>query len=81
MRLGFKIWVAFAFVFVGCAAKVPAGPLGPSNNEDGGVPVYEECTTVCLRPGDCALAYSSGDVCPPGFHCASRFSCTPDGGQ
>jgi hypothetical protein len=43
--------------------------------------VYNECSTICLRPSDCAVAYSSGDICPPGFLCALRFSCTPDGGR
>jgi hypothetical protein len=39
--------------------------------------VYHECSTVCYRPGDCALAYSSGNICPAGFLCALYFHCVP----
>jgi hypothetical protein len=54
-------------------------PDGSVMVPDGGLPdaiVYESCTTVCLRPSDCAIAYPADDYCPAGFKCALRFSCT-----
>jgi hypothetical protein len=42
--------------------------------------VFESCSSICLRPSDCAIAYPDGDICPPGFECATRFSCDSDGG-
>lgn len=40
--------------------------------------VFQECDSLCVRPGDCAQAFNDDGICPPGFLCALRFSCTPD---
>jgi hypothetical protein len=40
--------------------------------------VFQECDSVCLRPGDCAQAFNDDGICPPGFLCALRFSCSSD---
>jgi hypothetical protein len=42
-------------------------------NLDG--PAFEECSSICLRPSDCAIAYPDGNICPQGFLCSLRFSC------
>jgi hypothetical protein len=63
-----------------------AACTGPSGTTDIGVPppvtdaaVYNSCSTLCYRPGDCALAYPDDDRCPANFLCASRFTCVTDG--
>jgi hypothetical protein len=61
-----------------CATEATGTTTVPPN--DAGAPVFEECTTICLRPSDCAIAYSSDDLCPAGFRCAFRFTCVVDGG-
>ena len=38
--------------------------------------IFQECTSVCVRPSDCAMAFNDDGICPPGFLCALRFSCT-----
>ena len=45
----------------------------PQQSVDGAV--YQECTSLCLRPSDCAQAFNDDGICPPGFLCATRFSC------
>jgi len=63
------------------ACGSPGTPDGSAALADGGVPdgiAYEQCTTYCLRPADCALTYPSDDLCPSGFLCAARFSCSAD---
>jgi hypothetical protein len=52
------------------------GDSGAGSDIDAGI--FQECDTICLRPADCALAYSSGGICPPGFRCARLFSCLAD---
>jgi hypothetical protein len=70
-----------ACLLCGCAAST--APLDFSAvAEDGGAPVVgtplTECDTVCLRPGDCALAYNDDGICPAGFLCARSFACGRD---
>jgi hypothetical protein len=36
---------------------------------------FQSCTSVCVRPSDCAMAFNDDGICPPGFLCATRFSC------
>jgi hypothetical protein len=69
-------------VALAACTQTPRPPLGPSGPPDTDAGVYESCTTLCLRPGDCEQAYpSDGEICPPGFRCAFRFQCTTDGGS
>lgn len=71
------MWVALVVTSAGCKKPV-AGPGG------GGTPnfdaaVFQECASVCVRPGDCARVYNDNGVCPVGFYCATRFSgCVTD---
>jgi hypothetical protein len=60
-----------------CHTSSTALPGGAARNPDASL--YQECSTLCLRPGDCAVAYPDDDVCPAGFRCARTFSCR-DGG-
>ena len=58
----------------GCSRSVaPEADLGVAGSNDGAV--YQECSSICLRPRDCAIAYPDGNICPPGFLCALRFMC------
>jgi hypothetical protein len=72
-----------ALLAAGCPSSSSSSSSSPA---DGAAPqgsdgaAYNECRTICLRPGDCAVAYSSDDRCPPGFLCARTFSCVADGG-
>ena len=72
-------WALLVGASVGaCTQKTGTGngqPQGPLNND---LALYQECTSVCVRPGDCALAYNDDGICPPGFFCALRFTCNPD---
>jgi hypothetical protein len=71
-------WV-LALVLAACETPTTKGSPGTTSpNLDAAV--FQECTTVCWRPSDCAVAYSSDDICPPGFLCGLRFRCIPDGG-
>ncbi len=36
---------------------------------------FEACSSICLRPGDCQIAYADDGFCPAGFRCATRFVC------
>jgi hypothetical protein len=69
-------WVLALAACSPSTAKVSPGTT-PRNLD---AAVFQECTTVCWRPSDCAVAYSSDDICPPGFLCGLRFRCIPDGG-
>ena len=60
-----------------CAVKAGTPP-GPPRQQDLDAAVYQECTSVCVRPGDCAQAFNDDGICPPGFLCALRFTCNPD---
>ena len=75
---------AFALAWALCGAAVGAGgcetksgmqtvPTPPT--QDLGA-IFQECTSVCVRPSDCAQAFNDDGICPPGFLCALRFSCT-----
>lgn len=79
--------VLVALLIAALALFAPA--CSPSGNradasapslDDGGA-VFSSCTTLCYRPGDCAVAYPDDDVCPAGFLCSSRFRCVTDGGR
>jgi hypothetical protein len=61
----------------GCVAKTQMGGSGPGRSV-GDAAIYQECDSVCVRPGDCAKIYNDDGICPPGFYCALRFSCNPD---
>jgi hypothetical protein len=68
---------ALALTLAGCEDTV-RGTDGAPPPEDGGA--YVRCSALCLRPGDCAIAYpSGGEYCPLGFLCSLTFSCN-DGG-
>ena len=72
----------FALLFtlaLGCTNPQPFDAGMPRDLGDAGI-AYDPCTTWCLRPGDCMFAYPSDESCPLGYRCASRFSCSPDGG-
>ena len=81
MRSG---WILVG-VLVACSpeAALPLVDAGAAIEDASGAVdalTYVRCSALCLRPSDCAVAYSSGDVCPPGFLCSSTFQCTRDGG-
>jgi hypothetical protein len=59
-----------------CNTKSPIG-VGPPRMI-GDAAIYQECDSVCVRPGDCAMIYNDDGICPAGFLCALRFSCNPD---
>jgi hypothetical protein len=63
-------------VLAGCAShNGTAPPIQQQTDRDASV--YQSCTTICVRPGDCAIAYNDDEICPAGFRCARTFSCTP----
>jgi hypothetical protein len=37
--------------------------------------VFNECSSICLRPSDCAPAFPDDGYCPPGFLCSREFHC------
>jgi hypothetical protein len=59
---------------VGCHLSGGATPV-TGGNPDRDASVYQECTSVCIRPSDCAQAFNDDGICPPGFLCSLRFSC------
>ena len=70
---------------LGLAAVLGAGcPTKPTTSLPGGGPydrdaaVFQSCTSICRRPGDCAEAFADDGICPPGFLCALRFTCGSD---
>jgi hypothetical protein len=71
------LWIALSMTGCG-AASSPASPTGAQHDVDASV--YLECSSYCVRPSDCAIAYSTDDRCPPGFLCALAFRCVGDGG-
>jgi hypothetical protein len=69
-----SVAVAFVVAMGGCGTNAGAGgDLGVNGALDAAV--YQECSSICLRPSDCAIAYPDGTICPPGFLCALRFHC------
>jgi len=54
-----------------------SGPAGPSQQRGSDGSAYEACDSLCLRPGDCQMAYNDDGICPAGFRCALRFQCSP----
>jgi len=72
---------AVAVLLAACAPHGGALDLAPPDGSGvADAPVYVECDTQCVRPGDCAIAYNDSGICPAGFLCARTFSCVPDGG-
>src|SRR5689334_10219649 len=73
---------AFALACALCCALLASGckdrmiaPMAPhAPNYDAAV--FQECDSVCVRPGDCAMAFNDDGICPAGFLCALRFQCT-----
>ncbi len=59
-----------------CTSHTGQQVVPPQPMFDGAV--YQECDSLCLRPGDCAQAFNDDGICPPGFLCALRFSCSSD---
>ena len=53
---------------------VPAIEGGPPR--PGPVP----CSSYCVRPSDCQIAYTDDGLCPTGFLCSATFRCASDGG-
>jgi hypothetical protein len=74
----FAVGVALALAIAGaCSSRVEPIPGGPRSDDAGAV--YQACDSVCVRPGDCALAFNDEGICPPGFLCALRYgACTSD---
>ncbi len=79
LRVIRRPWIVCA-LFLACGAggcgTTPGKPidLGAGAGGDGG-PFQQECTTLCLRPSDCAVAFPDGNLCPPNFLCARTFNC------
>ena len=65
-------------ILVGCSSHSGGSLSIGQRDNDGGA--YQECDTVCLRPGDCQSAYNDDGICPPGYLCAYHFTCVSDGG-
>jgi hypothetical protein len=61
----------------GCANKRTT-PLPGGGPYDRDAAVFQECSSVCRRPGDCAEAFPDDGLCPPGFLCALHFTCSSD---
>ena len=59
-----------------CSSRTGTQVVPPQPMFDGAV--YQECDSVCIRPGDCAQAFNDDGICPPGFLCALRFTCNSD---
>jgi hypothetical protein len=65
-------------ILAGCSNHTGSSlSVGQHDNDSS---AYEECSTICLRPGDCLIAYNDDGICPPGFLCAFHFTCVSDGG-
>jgi len=62
----------------GACTNKPGTPPGAPGQQNLDAAVYQACTSVCIRPGDCAQAFNDDGICPPGFLCATRFTCNPD---
>ena len=58
----------------GCESKTGSQTVPPPQHQDLGA-VFQECDSLCFRPSDCAQAFNDDGICPPGFLCATRFSC------
>jgi len=73
---------AFALVVAllmgACSLRTGAPPPPPPPGSNSDAAVFQECTSVCVRPGDCAQAFNDDGICPPGFLCALRFTCSTD---
>jgi hypothetical protein len=61
----------------GCPSQAGGGAQSNQQQSDRDASAYQACTTLCVRPGDCAVAYNDDEICPVGFRCALTFSCTP----
>ena len=59
-----------------CTSRTGTATPAPEPNLDAAV--FQECDSVCIRPGDCAQAFNDDGICPPGFLCALRFTCNSD---
>jgi hypothetical protein len=57
-----------------CETKPGTQNVPPRQGGDLGA-VFQSCDSLCLRPSDCAQAFNDDGICPPGFLCATRFSC------
>ena len=76
-RRGGALALALALLGAGaCTSKTGQQVVPPQQQFDGAV--YQECDSLCIRPGDCAQAFNDDGICPPGFLCALRFSCNSD---
>jgi hypothetical protein len=61
----------------GCSKTRTPVPAGPPRNPDAAV--FQECDSVCVRPGDCARAFNDDGICPAGFLCVLRYTgCNAD---
>jgi hypothetical protein len=72
---------ALALSLAACGGTTPAPPAPDAAAFPVAPGGYEVCQSLCVRPSDCVLAYSSPDgYCPVGFRCTFTFTCTSDGG-
>jgi hypothetical protein len=73
-----RVLLLIAPIVCGACKNVfgPVEPGGGSRSVD--ADVFQECTSLCLRPSDCAQAFADRGTCPPGFLCALRFQCGRD---
>jgi len=70
-------WILLVMAIGGCPST-PAGTPPPIQQQrDHDASAYQACSTLCVRPGDCAVAFNDDEICPPGFRCALTFSCSP----
>jgi hypothetical protein len=81
LLLSYRGLVRWLLLLIGLAS------CGSSVGSDAGVElgtpadgiVFVPCTAICIRPSDCAQAYSDDGYCPPGFLCSRMFSCNDAG--
>lgn len=72
------LWLTLGLCAAACHSATMPTPGGTADRD---LSVsFQECDSVCLRPGDCAQAFNDDGICPPGFLCATRFQCAPDAG-
>jgi hypothetical protein len=74
-RRGGAIALALALL-VGACERKSVSPTGGAGMPDRDAAAFQECSSICRRPSDCAQAFPDDGICPPGFLCALRFTCS-----
>ena len=59
------------------ACPTTTGPASPKGQGSIDASAYESCDSLCVHPGDCRITYNDDGICPVGFRCTLRFTCSP----